>query len=246
VVSRAVVNFEAAKAMSRLIDDTRPDLIHLQNIHHQLTPAIVFAAAKKQVPIVWTMHDYILACPNDNLLRDGRICVECLSGKNYPIVLHRCKKGSRGASILAALERMIFNPRRLSDLVSKFICPSKFMAGVLQQTGIPSKKMTVLPNFLIPDNTITTGDDYFLYAGRLTMEKGVETLIDAFGKIKHCKLVIAGEGPHGDYLKAKVAKSGCTNIDFIGYRPPADINKLLSGCIASVVPSICYENFPTR
>lgn len=244
VASRAVINLGAARAINRLIDDTKPDLIHLQNIHHQLTPSIVIAAARKNIPIVWTMHDYILACPNDNLLRDSKICTDCVSGHNYHMIRHRCKKGSLGASVLAAWERMIYNPCRLANVVSKFICPSRFMADILLQTGVPSDKITVLSNFLFPENVISTGRDYFLYTGRLTVEKGVDTLIDAFGKADRCKLVIAGEGPQGDYLKAKAVNSGYTNIDFIGYQPPENIKVLLAGCIASVVPSICYENFP--
>jgi glycosyltransferase involved in cell wall biosynthesis len=244
VASRAVVNSTAAQYIRRLIDDNQPDIVHLQNIHHQLTPAIAVAAKSCGVPVVWTMHDYILACPNDNLLRDGKICTECVKGANYPMVLHRCKKDSFGASILAALERTIYNPKHLEKVVSNFICPSKFMAGILRQTGISQNKITALPNFLIPSNTISTGDEYFLYIGRLTIEKGVDTLIDAFGKTNRSKLIIAGEGPLGDQLKLKVVKADYKNISFVGHQSPENIQKLLAGCLASIVPSIWYENFP--
>jgi glycosyltransferase involved in cell wall biosynthesis len=244
VACRAVINTNAAQSMRRLIDDYQPDIVHLQNIHHQLTPAIAEAAKSCGVPVVWTMHDYILACPNDNLLRDGKICTECVTGANYPMVLHRCKKGSLGASILAALERTIYNPKHLEKVVSKFICPSSFMAGILKQAGIAENKITALPNFLIPDNIISTGDDYFLYIGRLTIEKGVDTLIDAFGKTERYKLIIAGDGPLGEQLKSKVAKANYRNIEFVGHQSPENIQKLLAGCMASIVPSIWYENFP--
>jgi glycosyltransferase involved in cell wall biosynthesis len=244
VASRAVVNSTAAQSMRRLIDDYEPDIVHLQNIHHQLTPAIAEAAKSRGIPVVWTMHDYILACPNDNLLRDGKICMECVTGANYPMVLHRCKKGSFGASILAALERTIYSPKLLQKAVFKFICPSKFMAGILQQTGIARNKIAALPNFLISDNFTSTGNDYFLYIGRLTIEKGVDTLIDAFGITNQSKLIIAGEGPLGDQLKSKVIKADYKNISFVGHQSPENIQKLLAGCLASIIPSICYENFP--
>jgi glycosyltransferase involved in cell wall biosynthesis len=244
VSSRAVVNFRAAKLMKQLIKDHRPDIVHLQNIHHQLTPAIATAAASCGVPVVWTLHDYILNCPNDNFFRQGKVCTKCAKGNNIHAVINKCKKNSLGASLLAAFECTFYNPRRLAKHISRFICPSQFMANMLCRSGVVSEKVSVIPNFL-PDAEIrSSGNDYFLYCGRLTPEKGVVTLLEAFEKFGHGELRIAGDGPQREYLQNRVKQSGNKNIHFLGHQTPHEIERLLAGCRAVIVPSVWYENLP--
>lgn len=244
VVSRAVVNLEAARAINRLIDDTKPDLIHLQNIHHQLTPSIIIAAAQKHIPIVWTLHDYILTCPNDNFFHDGNICTRCASGNNIHAVINKCKKGSLGASILAALECTIYHRMRLENYIAKFICPSRFMADILTENGTPPSKITVIPNFLPVSETPSVGEDYFFYAGRMKAEKGVEVLLNAFSKIDNARLLLAGDGPNLKSFQELARDLRLQNIEFLGNQSPSEIQKLLAGCRASIVPSIIYDNLP--
>jgi len=244
VISRSIINTRAARLMSKLIDDLKPDIVHLQNIHHQLTPAIVLAAAERNVPIVWTMHDYILNCPNDNFFCHGRICTRCARGNNVHAVIHRCKKGSLAASLLAAFECTLYNPKRLANYVFRFICPSHFMAEMLYRNGMPTEKVAVVPNFLVPVEIPSTGDDYFLYSGRLAPEKGVDTLLEAFKDIDKPKLLIAGEGPQRNFLQNRAEQLGIKNVRFLGHRTPQEIQRLLAGCRAAIVPSVCYENLP--
>jgi len=244
VASRAIVNLEAARAINRLIDDTKPDLIHLQNIHHQLTPSIIIAAAQKRIPVVWTLHDFILACPNDNFFHDGNICKRCASGNNIHAVINKCKKGSLGASILAALECTIYHRMRLGNYVAKFICPSRFMADILTENGTPSSKITVIPNFLQVSEIPSVGENYFLYAGRMKAEKGVEVLLNAFSKIDNAKLLLAGDGPNLKSFQQMARDLRLQNTKFLGNQSPSEIQKLLAGCRASIVPSIIYDNLP--
>jgi len=244
VASRAIVNLEAARSISRLIDDTKPDLIHLQNIHHQLTPSIIIAAAQKRIPVVWTLHDYILTCPNDNFFHDGNICTRCASGNNIHAVINKCKKDSLGASILAALECTFYHRMRLGNYVDKFICPSQFMADILIENGTPSKKITVIPNFLPISDIPSTGEDYFFYAGRMTIEKGLEVLLNAYSKIDNARLLLAGDGPNIESFKELARDLRLQNAEFLGKKSSFEIQRLLAGCRASIVPSICYDNLP--
>ncbi|MCP4582569.1 MAG: glycosyltransferase family 4 protein [candidate division Zixibacteria bacterium] len=244
VASRAIVNSEAAFLMSKLIDECQPDLVHLNNIHHQLTPEIIKAPARYNIPIVWTHHDYTLFCPDHVFLRDGKVCKKCINGQNIHAVINRCKKGSLGASLIAALECWYHNPRKLARQVDRFITPSKFLADIMLNHGIPEAQVTHFPNFLPSAEIDSTGNDYFLYFGRLSSEKGVNILLEAFKNLNQGKLIVAGDGPELDNLKSKAGKLGVRGVDFIGHQSPDSIIKLLSGCIAGLVPSICLENFP--
>jgi len=244
VISRAIANFEAARLMRKLIEKYRPDIIHLNNIHHQLTPAILNGPAKYNIPVVWTLHDYILNCPDNTFLRQGKICTKCADGNNIHAIIHRCKKGSLGASIIAALESTIYNPRKLAKTVKKFIAPSRFLADLLVNHGLPKNKVTSIPNFLPVAEIEFTGHDYFLYVGRLSSEKGVDILLDAFKRLKIGKLIIAGDGPKREQLEKKALDMNIKNVEFVGHQSPESIIRLLAGCLAVILPSICWENFP--
>ncbi len=244
VISRAIVNTQAAELMEKLIKDVRPDIIHLNNIHHQLTPAILKGPARYNIPVVWTLHDYILNCPDNTFLRNGKICTRCADGNNIHAIIHRCKKGSLAASVIAALENTIYNPRKLAGSVKKFIAPSRFLAELLVNHGLPRDQVTNLPNFLPPLEIESTGNDYFLYIGRLSSEKGVDILLEAFSRLKLGKLIIAGDGPDRGLLEKKALNMSIENVKFIGHQSPDSVIKLLAGCLAVILPSIWWENFP--
>ncbi len=244
VTARSIINKQAAERMDRILEDHKPDIVHLNNIHHQLTPSILEPAARRNTPIIWTLHDYILTCPDHNHLRDGSVCVKCADGNNSHAVINRCKKGSFGASLLAALECTYFKREKLWAMINKFICPSRFMADFLISKGFPPGRVTNISNFLPSVQTDSRGQDYFLYFGRLSQEKGVDVLLQAMSILKKGRLVIAGDGPDEDMLRTKTLDMGLENIEFVGRKTPSAIMKLLSGCLAAIVPSIWLENFP--
>jgi glycosyltransferase involved in cell wall biosynthesis len=244
VMTRAIVNTEAAALLEKLIVDVCPDIIHLNNIHHQLTPSILESARKHGVPVVWTLHDYILNCPDHDFLRHGAICTKCADGNNIHAVIHRCKKGSLGASLIAAIESSYHNPRKLASMVKTFISPSRFLADVLIKHGLPDDQVVSVPNFLPETEINSTGDDYFLYFGRLSDEKGVDTLIKALGNLGRGRLLIAGDGPYRRELEKLAESYPQADIKFIGYQPPVKIIELIAGCRASILPSLCWDNYP--
>ncbi len=243
VLSRAIVNKQAARLLDELIRDVKPDIVHLNNIHHQLTPEIIKAPAKYGIPIVWTLHDYILNCPDHEFLRDGKTCNKCASGNNIHAVIHRCKKGSLGASVIAAIESTYYNPRQLAQHVKKFISPSRFLADVLTDNGIPKSRVTSIPNFLASPDIKSTGDDYILYFGRLSNVKGVDTLIKSFAKAGKGTLVIVGDGPDRAELEKLAEMIAPGKVEFVGFQPQEKVFEYLAGCLVSVVPSIWWEVF---
>jgi len=240
VISRSIVNTQALRLFEDLIRKTKPDVVHLNNIHHQLTPAIATVPSKYGIPVVWTLHDYTFYCPDSTFLRRGEICTKCARGNYAQAVIHRCKKGSLGASLLAALECTLFKPRRLSKFVNRFICPSRFVADTMVEHGLPADKVTIIPNCLEIHQPHSKGEDYFLYVGRLSAEKGVSILLDAITRLRRGRLLIAGDGAQRDYLHRYCQQLKLSNVDFLGQQAPDRVRELLSGCRAFIVPSICW------
>jgi len=240
--ARLFYNREAARRFTRLLDDFRPDVVHVHNIHRHISPSIVMVAQRKGVPVVHTLHEYHAVCPSDLLLRDDlSVCQppRC-GGANYlPCVRYRCVRGSLAGSALSALE--IFWRNRVLDypaLVDTFISPSAFLASVLDRSGWRRRPVRVLPN-AVPVGDVGEAGDYFVYAGRLSREKGVQTAVAAAAQAG-VELIVAGDGPLGEQLRAAAPAS----VRFTGRLPGEQLDELLRHALAAVVPSDCFENAP--
>lgn len=241
--SRPFGSSEVKNKFSALLNDFRPDVVHLNNIHTQLSPVIAEVAHKKGIKVVWTLHDYKLLCPRYDCLRDGKdICELCFNSDKTPCKTYRCMKGSKLASIIGYKEAVMWNRERLEVCTDVFVCPSRFMAEKMVQGGFKKDKMKVLCNFIdvqkCKRDEFTKGD-YFCFIGRLSHEKGVKTLIEAANKLPY-KLVIIGGGSMEEELKAVAGK----NIEFVGFKQWDEIKELVGKARFSVIPSEWYENNP--
>ncbi|MCM1006060.1 MAG: glycosyltransferase [Prevotella sp.] len=240
---------DVKNAVRTALDEFKPDVVHLHNVHTYLSPLIAREAKKRGIRVVWTLHDYKLFCPAYSCRRpDGTICEECVSNK-FGILRHRCMKGSFTSSLMGWLEARRWNKKLLEKVTDKYIAPSAFMASKMINAGYRPDKIEVVCNFIDPDKlaamqavqTADTRERYICYIGRLSQEKGVETLLEAAAQA-NVRLKLAGRGPLLDELKAKYA--GSPNIEFLGHLGATEIAQLLSGAVASVMPSECYENNP--
>lgn len=231
------------RGFRKLMREFRPDVVHLHNIHSYLSPVIGEIAAQEQARVVWTLHDYKLICPSYSCrLPDGKNCEECFSGK-LRVVKHRCMKGSLAASLAAHLEAARWHRFRLESFCSAFICPSEFMASCMAKAGFAAEKLRVLPNFIGKEmeKTGRKPEGYFCYIGRLSREKGVETLLKA-AHTAGVELVVTGDGPLADTLRDRYAAD--PKIRFTGRLDASGVAEVLAGAKASVMPSECYENNP--
>lgn len=253
VVSKSIYNREAKQAIDRLIEEVRPDLAHFHNIHGHLTTSILGPLTKRNIPIVWTLHDYRMVCPNTSFLCGNEICEKCLPRNYYNAVLRKCKKGNLGASAIAMATSYFDRFSRVPQRVAKFITPSAFLKTKLVEGKIDPAKVDVIPNF-VDVKSFNTGKegDYFLYFGRLSYEKGVDLLIKGVSEMKSekatgsgapMKLKVVGEGPSMDELKKLVLDTGAP-VEFLGFRTGDDLRNLLEETQFVVVPSRCYENLP--
>ena len=232
-----------------VLDEFRPDVVHLHNIHSYLSPVVGELAHRRGIRVVWTLHDYKLLCPRYDCLRDGKPCEKCHQGTKSNVITHKCMKGSLPASVVAWLEAMKWNRHTLEKFTDTFVCPSQFMADKMQAGGFNPGKIKVLNNFLDPDKLRRYQEmgrgginrNYYCYVGRLSHEKGVADLLDVAARLPY-SLKVAGGGPMDDELRARYAS--CGNIEFLGVLDAQGVARLLSASRLSVVPSQCYENNP--
>ena len=237
---------EVRAKFNRLLDDFKPDVVHLNNIHTQLSPVMAELAHARGIRVVWTLHDYKLLCPRYDCLKDGKdICELCFGGDKTYCKTYRCMKGSRLASFVGYKEAVMWNRARLEACTDLFICPSRFMAEKMAQGGFSKEKLKVLCNFIDVEKCRKDDNakgDYYCYVGRLSHEKGVGTLIEAAARLPY-KLKVIGGGPLLEQLKIKNEQLK-GNVEFLGFRQWDDIKAIVGKARFTVVPSEWYENNP--
>lgn len=227
---------------NQLLNDFEPDIIHCHNIHSQLSPVIAKIAKKKKIPIVWTLHDYKILCPAYVLRRGANICEACISSK-INVIKHKCIKKSSLASIIGYLESKYWNSTKLQCYTDIFIAPSNFIKEKMIEGGINKDKIIHLYNFM-DEQKFTVSNirkDYYVYVGRLSQEKGLNTLLSVAARSPDKTLIIIGVGPLRQKLEQKYTSD---HIKFIGFQNWDHIKQLLGEAQFMVIPSEWYENNP--
>lgn len=243
--SKAIYSLEAQRKLKWLLDNYPADVAHLHCIYHHLSPAILSTLKRSGIPAVMTAHDLKIACPAYKMLNSSGICERCKDGSLLNVIKHRCVRDSLAASTIvwveSSLHRWLDTYRRNLD---KVIAPSKFYMSKFIEWGWPREKITYIPNYI--DAVRFTPDynsaDYFLYFGRLSAEKGTATLMHAI-KDSGAKLKIVGTGPLEAELKA-LQENLRGGIDFLGYKSGSELETLIRGAKATILPSEWYENAP--
>ena len=235
--------------MLQAIEDFRPDIIHLNNFQRQLSESIVEAANEKNIPIVFTAHDVQAVCPAITMLDNNKqICELCKNGKYLNCIKKKCVKNSLLKSILAAMEGKFYRIKKVyNKKIDWIITPSEFYKQKMIEDGIEEKHITAIHNFIELDkyDLETQDDGYGLYIGRLSKEKGILNLIEAFSSIERRKLYIAGDGPERERIEAIIAERKLKDkIILLGYINQKRVKEYLRKARFVVVPSIWYENCP--
>ncbi|MDQ8728033.1 glycosyltransferase family 4 protein [Bradyrhizobium sp. LHD-71] len=232
---------EAVRNITKLIGAEKPDILHCHNIYHQLTPSIISAASRLNTPVVLTLHDYKPVCPVYTQLRNGAPCTECSDGRFEALLQHRCAGGSIGQSALLWAEARYHAAARSYHHVDTFIAPSRFMRdAVVRRFG--EDKVVHIPNGIDASRIEVSRDDenYVLFLGRLSPEKGVETLLRAHAADNAAwRLVVAGSGPLLDELRSRFPLA-----EFTGHLTGEALNARLRAASLVVVPSEWHENSP--
>lgn len=248
-VPRLFYNTEAEEKLDAFIQEVRPDVIHCGNIYYHLTPSILKAAKRHHVPVVLTLRDARLLCPTGTMMiGTEKYCEQelCMTGSPIHCLTNRCYDKNVLQSALVAAEFQFRRAHQLFDSVTKFVAPSQAMYALAQRGNIPETKLKLLYNF-IDDSFFETqprydSGDYFLFVGRLSKEKGVHFLLEAFKELpRDIELHIVGEGPEEENLKALAQEYGLPNVRFMGFLMGDDLRDQYHHCLASIVPSYWFE-----
>lgn len=239
-------SFEAKNKIKKLLKMEMPDVIHLNNFAHQISPSILDVFKKFKIPIVITLRDYKLVCPAYIMLLHGKICEKCKNRNYYWCFFHKCTKNSYLKSFLNVIE-MYLHHRLLSiyDLIDIFISPSKFLKEKVKEMGF-RKTIVYLPNFINKEDFVPNynfNNKTICYFGRLSKEKGLFTLIESLKGID-VELKIIGEGPLNKDLKLRVQKEKLDNVKFLGYKSGEELKNIIRNSMAVILPSKCYEINP--
>ena len=236
---------EAAKRLDRLLTDERPDIAHIHNIYHHLSPSILGVLKRHNIPVIQTLHDYKRLCPNHAMFTQGSICEKCKGRKYYNAVKLKCIFDSRAASAVAATEMYTQSVFGWYDkYVDRFIAPSAFMKKKNIEWGRPSKNIDVLHYGVDTSAPVTPPGESILYAGRLAQEKGIEVVLKCAKVFTDIKFDVAGDGPLRKEVEFIQQTQNLQNVTLHGHVTPARLKQLRKKSAFLLIPSQWYENYP--
>lgn len=231
--------------VDRMLHEREFDVLHVQNFFPLLSPSVYYAAKKNGVAVVQTLRNYRLLCPGVFFYRDGGVCEDCIDKVfKYPGILHGCYRGSRVATAaVAAMTAFHTMKGTWLNAVDIYIALTRFVRDKFIEAGFPEKKLVVKSNFVYPDPGCGNGQgDYALFVGRLSPEKGLDTLLRAWGQLdRKWKLKIVGDGPMADDVRAFCAANA--SVDWVGPKSRAETAEMMGNARVLVFPSQWYETF---
>lgn len=244
-----ILNKENARLMKKALDEFKPDIVHLNNFQRQLSASIIKPIKDRNIPIVFTAHDVQAICPAITMMdNEKNVCELCMKGKYINCIKKSCNKGSKLKSVLGAIEGYYYRNHKIYiEAIDYIITPSKFYRTKFIEDGINEKKIQAIHNSIeMTDyNLVTQDDGYALYFGRLSKEKGILNLINAFEKCDKGTLYIAGEGPEKENIEKIVTDRNLENrVKLLGFLNKEQMTEIIRKCKFVVVPSIWYENCP--
>jgi glycosyltransferase involved in cell wall biosynthesis len=232
------------KVFGQFLRETRPDVVHIHNLYPLISPSILPECKAQRIPVVMTVHNFRLVCPNGLLMSHGKVCHRCLGGREYWCILRNCENDifkSTGYALRSAVARLL---RRYYDNVDHFICLSEFQKNILVDEGLPANRVSVLANhisFAVEISRQKESGGYVAYVGRISPEKDVLSLIEAARQLDDVEFKFAG-----DYNRIpEVMKNKPDNCEFLGQLNAEKIAEFYSNARMIVFATRCYEGFPT-
>lgn len=245
MAAKVIYSLEARDKLRKLLARFRPDVAHAHNLYHHISPSVLPLLRQEGIPVVLTAHDLKLCCPSHQMLNQLGLCERCKGGNFLHAVRHRCVHGSFGVSTLVALESILHRwtgiYRRNLD---RIVVPSLFYKRKFEEWGWSPEQVTYIPNFVKVEDYVPVPEagDYFVYFGRLALEKGFGTLLAAC-RASGVRLVVIGDGELGAEVEAAVAESQ-GRISWLGRRSGNELFDVVAKARAVILPSEWYENAP--
>jgi glycosyltransferase involved in cell wall biosynthesis len=246
LVRKAIWADDTRREFSALLRAERPDLVHVHNTFIMISPSIYAACREARVPVVQTLHNYRLLCPSSTFFRNGGICEECMEHTLWRSVRYGCYHDSRPATAVVALMLAVHRMRNswVRD-VTCYIALTEFARSKFLEAGLPAENIYVKPNFVYPDPCVSTGEGkYVLFAGRLSPEKRVSTLLDCWALLRNpIPLIVIGGGPQLQQLKQETARRRITTIEFRGTLPRDQTVEAIKEARLLIFSSEWFETF---
>ncbi|WP_026733929.1 glycosyltransferase family 4 protein [Fischerella sp. PCC 9605] len=242
---RTIWSTEAYQVVKQKLQNSTYNIVHIQNFFPLISPSVYYAAKEQGVAVIQTLRNYRLLCPNALFFRNGQVCEDCL-GKfiPYPGVLHGCYRENKmvtgGVAAMLTVHRAMNTWTQMVDI---YITLTEFARQKMIQGGMPAEKIVVKPNFVHPDPGLGEGrGNYALFVGRLSVEKGLDTLLAAWEKLGgKIPLKIIGDGPLSEEVIAAAKKN--PQVEWLGRRPMTEVYTLMGEAMFLVFPSKWYETF---
>lgn len=245
IATQTIWSQAAYQELKQRLTQKKYDVVHVQNFFPLISPSIYYAAKECGVPIVQTLHNYRLLCPNALFFRNGQVCEDCL-GKvlPYPGIVNRCYRENRVAS--AGVTALLTTHRLLNtwtDTVDLYIALTEFARQKFIQGGLPAEKIVVKPHFVHPDPGAGQGQGgYALYVGRLSVEKGLDTLLEAWQQLEpSIPLKIVGDGPLAEQVQQAAQQN--PKVEWLGRKPMPEVHALMGDAMVLIMASKWYETF---
>ena len=248
MLSRSIYSLEVEKAIQKEIREVKPDLVYVLHFVNKLSPSVLRGAKKMGLPVVLRLSDYFLLCPRFDFLYDKKPCEDCLSCGYRTCIRRRCVKGSLFASAVRVLSMKVHKWMDIYRNVDAFVTPSEFLKKKLAVNGFDESKIHCIPTFTTSKTQL--GEPkvgrYGLYFGRISEEKGVETVVKAFEKLPDRVVKIMGDDTTEEArrLMAYVREKNLTNIEFLGFKAGAELEEVIKGARYTLIPSVWYDNLP--
>lgn len=239
---------EAEEKMKRLIEKEHPDIAHIGLLHRQITFSVVEVLKKYHIPVVMTMHDLIFSCPNYTMLCKGKICEKCVKGSSLNCVKNKCVKGSFSKSMLAAAEKVYLKKKHYYDDIDLYITECDLYRNLMKLSRITKSRIITMTNFLPMEQEYgykKEHENYILYFGRFSEEKGIITLLKAHQNLDcRYKLIIVGAGPQKNQITDFINMHGLKNVELPGPIYGSEMERIIEKSKMVIVPSEWYENCP--
>jgi glycosyltransferase involved in cell wall biosynthesis len=244
--AHATYSWDARRRIRSMIKEFQPDVAHVRNIYHHLSPSILWELKAQDIPVLYHVNDFKLLCPSYNLVSKGQACEQCQGGSYWHVLSESCYPG-RGSQAFLAAEAYVHKwLRTYEKCVDRFLAPSAFVRDKLIEHGWDAEKIEVLSHFqelARPAPAMPEPGAPILYFGRLSSEKGVDDLIRAMQQLPRLKLQIAGEGPPRVDLQSLATHLELSNVEFAGHVGKNDLQRLIGASRFTVLPSHAYETF---
>jgi len=243
LAGHAIYSLEARRRIRAMIAEFRPDVAHVRNIYHHLSPSILWELEVQKVPVVYHLNDFKVLCPSYNLVLRGEACEACKDGKFWHAMKEKCYPGTAARATLvteAYFHKWLGTYRRCVDC---FLAPSRFVRDKFVEHGWDAGVFEVLPHFQVVKDVRARSIENppMLYFGRLSLEKGVHDLLRAMQTLPRLRLTVAGDGPERNNLQQLSTALGLTNVEFGGHIQGAELDGAIRDSSFTVLPSHAYE-----